>query len=301
MRNDDGPGDEAGRHEREQPGEIGQVRLGVHPHQQQVVALGDHVLVHLVGTLGGDEQVQPELASFRRYLNGSAPSRACSRDRWDRQRRCCAPRRSRPGTAYGTAAGSTGSTAPPPRPVAAPPPSPVSRGPRRCSGWWGCAAPRAARAGRRPTPPSRAPPGWPRACRAGVRSATPTAAARAGRRTTARPARPRGADRPGPRTPHGPGWGRGRGSPPEPTRSARRSAAAASRWASGPVPHTATWSGTPLVPRRLGRVGALANRAPVPRSRSSGREPPPEDRSRRAPARGAVPASRSCRNPTVRT
>ena len=54
---------------REQPAEIGQIGFRVHPHEQQVVALGHHVLVHLVRALRRGQQVQPVLAPFRGDLH----------------------------------------------------------------------------------------------------------------------------------------------------------------------------------------------------------------------------------------
>ena len=51
-------------------GQLLDVGLRVHPHQHRVVALGDHVLVHLVRPLGGDEQVETELPALRRDLDG---------------------------------------------------------------------------------------------------------------------------------------------------------------------------------------------------------------------------------------
>ena len=40
--------DQSGRHEREDVGHVAEIRYGVHPHQHEVVALRDHVLVHLL-------------------------------------------------------------------------------------------------------------------------------------------------------------------------------------------------------------------------------------------------------------
>ena len=66
-----GPGHQARWHEREQSGQVAHVGHRVHPHQQQVVALGDHVLVDLVRSLRRHEDVQTVLASLGRDLDGS--------------------------------------------------------------------------------------------------------------------------------------------------------------------------------------------------------------------------------------
>jgi DNA-binding CsgD family transcriptional regulator len=56
---------------------VGEVGGGVHPHQDEVVALGQHVLVHLLRPLGRDEQVEAELAPFARDPDAcSAPARS---------------------------------------------------------------------------------------------------------------------------------------------------------------------------------------------------------------------------------
>jgi hypothetical protein len=56
--------DEAVWDEGEGVAEVAQVGLGVHPHQQQVVALGKHFVMDLLGPLRRGQQVEPELAAF---------------------------------------------------------------------------------------------------------------------------------------------------------------------------------------------------------------------------------------------
>ena len=60
------------RHEREQRGQAGDVGGRVHPHQDQVVALGQDALVHARRALRGRQQVEAELAP----LGGDAHGRA---------------------------------------------------------------------------------------------------------------------------------------------------------------------------------------------------------------------------------
>ena len=52
------------RDEREDGADVAEVGRRVHPHQDEVVALRQHVLVHLLRTLGDDDQVQTELAAL---------------------------------------------------------------------------------------------------------------------------------------------------------------------------------------------------------------------------------------------
>ena len=56
--------EESLRCEREDPGQVGQVRGGVHPHQDQVVALREDVLVELVRSLRDDDQIEAVLAAL---------------------------------------------------------------------------------------------------------------------------------------------------------------------------------------------------------------------------------------------
>ena len=55
---------QAGRHEREDLAGVGQVGGRVHAHQDEVVALRDHVRVHLLRALRGGQQVEAELAAL---------------------------------------------------------------------------------------------------------------------------------------------------------------------------------------------------------------------------------------------
>ena len=70
--------DQAGRDEREDLADVGEVGRRVHPHQDEVVALREHVLVHLLRALGHDDQVEAELAP----LAGDA-DRVLGRERGD--------------------------------------------------------------------------------------------------------------------------------------------------------------------------------------------------------------------------
>ena len=65
-----GPVDQARWHEGEHPGDVGQIGNRVHPHQDQVVALREHVLVDLLWSLGDHDQVEPELATLTRDPDG---------------------------------------------------------------------------------------------------------------------------------------------------------------------------------------------------------------------------------------
>ena len=65
-----GPLDQARGHVGERVAQVSQVRLGVHPHQGQIVALGEHLLVHLLRPLGRGEQVEPELPALRGDQDG---------------------------------------------------------------------------------------------------------------------------------------------------------------------------------------------------------------------------------------
>ncbi len=56
------PGEQARRDEGEDLGQVADIADGVHSHQEQVVALRDDVLVHLLRPLGREEEVEPELA-----------------------------------------------------------------------------------------------------------------------------------------------------------------------------------------------------------------------------------------------
>ena len=111
--------DETRGHEREQPAEIGQIGFRVHPHEQQVVALGHHVLVHLVRALRRGQQVQPVLAPFRGDLHdrvrgepidlvaGSAEQMLCASSTTTRQgSRECRDRHSVDRTAWVTSCSS---------------------------------------------------------------------------------------------------------------------------------------------------------------------------------------------------
>ena len=51
-------------------GHVGEVGHRVHSHQDQVVALREHVLVDLLWSLGDHDQVEPELATFTRDPDG---------------------------------------------------------------------------------------------------------------------------------------------------------------------------------------------------------------------------------------
>ena len=67
------------RDEGEHLADVAEVGERVHPHQQQVVALREHVLVHLLRALRGDEQVEPELAAL-----AGDPDGVLGRDRGER-------------------------------------------------------------------------------------------------------------------------------------------------------------------------------------------------------------------------
>src|SRR5215217_3498233 len=56
--------DESGGDEGERVAEMTEVSFGVHPHQQQVVALRQDLIMDLLRALGGREQIEPELAAF---------------------------------------------------------------------------------------------------------------------------------------------------------------------------------------------------------------------------------------------
>src|SRR5215216_776279 len=71
--------DQARRDEREHAPDVREVGRGVHPHQDEVVALREHVLVHLLRPLGDEDQVQPELAPLPRD-----PDRVLRGERRDR-------------------------------------------------------------------------------------------------------------------------------------------------------------------------------------------------------------------------
>src|SRR5262245_25143341 len=75
--------DETGRHEREHLADVGQIGRGVHPHEHEIVALRDNVLVNLLRALGDDDQVEPELAPLPRD-----PDRVGRRERGERILRC---------------------------------------------------------------------------------------------------------------------------------------------------------------------------------------------------------------------
>ena len=64
------PLEQALRHEREDLADEAEVGERVHAHEQEVVALREHVLVHLLRPLRGDEQVEPELAALARDPDG---------------------------------------------------------------------------------------------------------------------------------------------------------------------------------------------------------------------------------------
>ena len=121
------PLEQARRHEREDLADVAEVGERVHPHQQQVVALREHVLVHLLRALGRDEQVEPELAALARDPDGVLGR--------DRGQRILGPRRAdvvrlvdrRSGPACAPRAGARARRAPPPTPAPAPPVSGASR------------------------------------------------------------------------------------------------------------------------------------------------------------------------------
>src|SRR5829696_2802197 len=52
-----GPLDESGWHERKGVAEMAEVGFGVHPHQQEVVALRQDLVMDLLRALGGGEQI----------------------------------------------------------------------------------------------------------------------------------------------------------------------------------------------------------------------------------------------------
>jgi len=62
--------DKRGRHERESFRDVSEVGPGVHPHEDEVVALRHDLLVHLVRALSRDEQVQAVLAPLGGYAHG---------------------------------------------------------------------------------------------------------------------------------------------------------------------------------------------------------------------------------------
>ena len=61
-----GPVDQPRRHGGEHPGHVREIGHRVHPHQDQVVALREHVLVDLLRPLGHHDEVEPELPPFTR-------------------------------------------------------------------------------------------------------------------------------------------------------------------------------------------------------------------------------------------
>ena len=77
------------------PPDVAEVGGRVHPHQDEVVALREHVLVHLLRPLRHDDQVEAELAPLARdpdrVLGGERRERVAPA----RRGRRCAPRRSR--------------------------------------------------------------------------------------------------------------------------------------------------------------------------------------------------------------
>ena len=195
----------------------------------------EHVLVHLVGT-GGHEQVQPELASLCRYLDGS-PSRACSPDRSAAQMLCASSITTRHGAARCRRFHRVDSTASATSRCSSIVPSePRSTTVQRLLGLRSSSS---SEAGRRPTPPVN-----PQVGRAHAELAC-------GRRLRLHQLVWAGDHRPAllgcseevsqARTPHGPGWSEAEVPGPDGEVSSGKRSRSSRWWASGPVPHTATW------------------------------------------------------------
>ena len=68
-----------GRNEREELANIREIRPRIHPHQHEVVALREHLLVHLLRTLCRDERVETELTTLRLRANACSVAIAVNR------------------------------------------------------------------------------------------------------------------------------------------------------------------------------------------------------------------------------
>ncbi len=102
-----------------------------HPHEDEVVALGDDELVHAMGPLRRDEEVEPELPSLGCEPGGVLRGQRCDRIlRLSRARRC-ALRRSRAERARGRHGGAKARRAHSPPRSPSRPGCPASRGRRR--------------------------------------------------------------------------------------------------------------------------------------------------------------------------
>ena len=64
MRNEVASREQRRRRERERVADVAEVADGGHPHEDEIVTLGDNELVHAVGSLGRDEEVEAELPPF---------------------------------------------------------------------------------------------------------------------------------------------------------------------------------------------------------------------------------------------